>query len=46
VKQRILSGTADYIVDYVININQKRLADVSVAGWENNMHGVVFGIAV
>ena len=45
-KQRISAGAADYIVDYVTNISQKHQADVLVADWEINTHGVVFGIAV
>jgi len=46
VKQRISSGAADYIVDYVTSISQKHQADVLVVDWENNTHGAVFGIAV
>jgi hypothetical protein len=46
VKQKVSSGAAVYIVDYVTSINQKRQADVLGANWENNIHGAVFGIAV
>jgi len=46
VKQKISSGAADYIVDYVTSISRKHQADVLVADWENNIHGAVFGIAV
>jgi len=46
VKQRVSSGAADYIVDYVTSISQKHQADVSAVDWENNTHGAVFGIAV
>jgi len=45
VKQRISWGVADYIVDYVISINQRHQVDVSAASRENNIHGAVFGIA-
>ena len=45
-KQRISSGTADYIVDYVTSISQKHPADVLVVDWENNTLGAVFGIVV
>ena len=45
-KQLISSGAADYIVDYVTSISQKHQADALVVDWENNTHGVVFGIAV
>ena len=45
-KQRISLGAVDCIVDYVTNISQKHQADVLVVDWENNTHGVVFGIAV
>jgi hypothetical protein len=46
VKERISSGAADYIVDYVISISQKHQADVLAVDWENNTLGAVFGIAV
>jgi len=46
VKQRISSGAAGYIVDYVTSISQKHQADVLAVDRENNTHGAVFGIAV
>jgi prephenate dehydratase len=45
VKQKISSGAAGYIVDYVTSISQKHQADVLVVDWENNTHGAVFGTA-
>ena len=45
-KQRVLSGVAEYTVVYAPNISQKPQADVSVVNWVNNIHGVVFGTAV
>ena len=44
-KQKISSGAAGYIVDYVTSISQKHPADVLVVDWENNAHGAVFGTA-
>ena len=44
--QKISQGAVGCIVDYATSISQKHQADVLVVNWENNTHGVVFGIAV
>ena len=45
-KQKVSSGVADYIADYVTSTNQKHQVDVLAVNWENNIHGAVSGIAV